>query len=264
MTAYEVIAANTLDSDYALSATPPKFKDRESILGLIGQWRRKDGVGWPKDITAGLLIGQLQLIYIAHWRISGYGWVDWSGEEHRKRGKYGYDVITHSGVATETLENYVAPDFDPASGLSELKCGSRDETTQSAPLNSAQAASFPVLTVKGGEMPEAIIRAHLNKILRKKGQASAMALNAMWGLEITPARVERIQATQWLYPFYLGHYEYGGETLGVQIDAVTGVVHVDPPKKMRQARMENILIAVLGTVAVIVVLAVILRLVLKI
>ncbi len=262
--AYEMISISALDNDYAISATPPKYRDKESVLALLDTWRHKDGALWPKDVTVATLAAQLKLVYVAHWVIQGYGWVDWRGEEHRKRSKYHHEVIPHSGVATITLEQHIEPNFAPTCGLRALKCGARDETMQRLPLDDTQASKLSVLAINPKNDPEKVVRATLNKSLRKKAQASAMALNAMWSLEITPARVERIQAAQWLYPFYLGQYECGGETLSVQIDAITGAVYVDPPKNVRQARRENIMIVLMGAVAVLVILAVIVSLILKV
>jgi hypothetical protein len=288
-TLHPTITADTIDNTVTISQ--PKCTS-DKLSDIVGQWVNKQGRHWPTELTTEILIEDLSMVHLPHWVLDGNGSANWSasiGEDYKVtkvcdtcKGEgrahlvfefdekpqcntcNGKGVVektevrwgSQSGVVHTRLNGLVRQNIFP--DTIQLRLKKQDLSTSETNLDKVQADKITVLKPEqankaaGTKKAEEALRDDLESI----AYDTASRMGQVRDLQIAYVQSEGLNSRIWLYPLYLGLYSYEEEELEVQIDGVTGEVHAQIPKSVKNKRMKDMLI--IGGIAVIIIIIIIL------
>jgi len=245
---------------------------KESLINLVTPWIQKQGKHWPSEITASVIIDNISLIYFAHWVVSGQGEASWSGSVgvyhqvpdrcNRCNGRGYYTPFyetkeqrcpdcggtgrgfrqeifwnSQSGYVNAEVTGRLTQNYD-----GELHCGSRDVTAPAKPFDKASVTSYTVYQPQNTTGLDGIDRARVEVIEQLQTDANIMAGrmgDRVRDLVLANIQVTGLKARTWLYPIWLGTYQYDDEELIIQVDGITGEVWADIPKAVKDLRNQE-------------------------
>ena len=271
---YVLVPASSLSG--TVTITQP-ISDSQ-VKDLVQTWISRQDKFWPSELTTDVLTRNLQCVYAAHWILYAKASGTWAasiGVNHEryeicssckgKRGRWGKNIYgdatfyecgscggkgqvrktftvwnSQSGVANASLNGRVVENI--ANDI-RIRCGKRDlkanESLLSPPFQSDILVLQPKNTgdVAGQRIAENLVHAEV----KRDAQSTASGLGRVRDLQIAYVNVEGVQARTWLYPIFLGIYHFEEALHLVEIDGVTGNLHIDVPKSVRNKRILNAL-----------------------
>lgn len=258
-----------------VAATSPVFSDVELKQKVQG-WINKQGKHWPEELTVDAVFNNLKRVHLPYWVVSGQGSAQWSasiGVDHQVtktcgtcggRGRFTplwstderrCDNCAGSGKAlgTETFwssqagfvegrsNGVVRENFEPS--RVKLQCGERDFKIDSQWINDDQKHMYLMIAPNTVTNNDGLATAR--EVVKNKLKVNAHNIASDMGyvrnLQLANVQLNNLSAEFWLYPLYLGQYNYEEEVLPVQIDAITGNIWADVPKSVKSARLKDIL-----------------------
>jgi hypothetical protein len=162
---------------------------------------------------------------------------------------------SQSGVAKGILNGDVVPNIPESI---EIKCGKRDYKAKESPLSTTEHSNIFVLQPKsmGDQAGQSLAKKMVEIETEQDGKYAARSLGHMRNYRAGYIQVESVDARAWLYPIYFATYQYEQEHLWVQLDGITGQVHIDVPKSVKNKRLLQwfIIFSVVGVVILILIL----------
>ena len=157
--------------------------------------------------------------------------------------------FNQSGYANAVLDDALVP--NAANGL-KFRCGKRDYgasyvTYPSPPTDAMvfQPEAFDQAT--GLQTAKNLVYSRL----QNNAEVDAGRLGRVRDLRLGNASIEETNAVVWLYPMYVGEYVYAGDSYVLEVDGVTGQLHVDAPASVRKQRnIETLKWVIAGVVIV--------------
>ena len=255
-----------------ITITKPKLSAVEA-RHLIDDWVAKQDQFWPNELTGEALATNLQVFYGAHWIMSGSASGSWSasiGFDRTERitcakcigrGTYrdknmwgdmtdlscwkcngkGYDTRTRtdwhsqSGVARGVINQRVVENI---ASDTEIRCGKRDRSATEYPLSQPYPTDIYVFVPENNDHKAglALAKDAVLDALQSDANAAASGLGRVRDLRLGYVKVEHLDIRTWLYPIFAGTYEYDSSAHLIEVDGVTGKMHVEVPKRIRNLR----------------------------
>lgn len=261
------------------------------VKDLVQNWIARQDKFWPSELTIDVLTSNVQCIYFAHWILYAKASATWSasiGVDQERyeicsyckgtRGKWGKNVygdatfyecsvcggkgqekktftqwISQSGVANSVLNGKVV---DNIANDIRFRCGDRDLKADEYPLPNPVPSDILVLKPKSvGDLEgQKLAENFAQQAVRQEAQSAASRLGRVRDLQLAYVNVQDTKARTWLYPIFLGAYHFEDTLHLVEIDGVTGKLHIDVPKSVSNKRLLNflkivfIIVAVLGAI----------------
>lgn len=266
---YSVIPANSFQGKTTISEPKADYKK------FLQSWVQSQDKHWPQDLlTADFLSKNIKCNYAAHWIVSASASGSWSasiGVDQKRigicdncKGKGGwYDMYkewhncptcgtsgrventvtlwnSQSGVAngsvnSKVIEN-VAKDIN-------IRCGKRDFKAEEAMLPIPVPSDIKVFQpnsvdeTAGKKIVEDLARNSLNR----DADSCASRMGRVRDLRIGYVNIEKVSVRHWLYPIFVGTYEFEGKSHLIQVDGITGKVFVETPPSISSARWNETL-----------------------
>ena len=183
--------------------------------------------GWPKDLPVETITQNLRCVYLAHWIVTGQGSGQWSAlvGEHKR---------SASGVATGSVQGRVVENYAKLYKNEEEfhLLGKRDYTAEESPLDNSTANSIQVIkpesfTLEGGrKAAEDAIESAIwldGYEVAEKTTSDRSVKNFRLGY----LSFRNVKFRTWLYPVYMGTYEYKNKERVVKMDGITGHTTID-------------------------------------
>ena len=264
---YSVVPSNTLEGKITFSKPRVDFKQ------ILHTWINNQDKHWQQSkLTVDVLSSNMDCYYLAHWILEGRASGNWSasiGTSQQKistckncHGKGGwYDMwqewhkcptcatsgkivenFTHwnsqSGIANGEINGKVVENL--ADSI-EIQCGKRDFKVEEILFSSTQLRDVIVLRPKSVDenSGKILIENILHGNLKLDASRSASKLGSVKDLKIGFVNFENINVRHWLYPIFIGTYDYEGKSHLIQIDGITGKLHIEIPESIRNARWDE-------------------------
>lgn len=280
MAIYPTQFARSLEG--AVTVTTPRITDKQHI-SIAREWVQRQGKYWPEELTAELVAANLELVYAPYWIASASGSAQWSASiGHRRsvikvcptcrgRGRHYDDSecyncngsgrvqdteifwTSQSGVVEAAINGKIVENLDAAI---RLKCGKPDTSAPEIRLNTASQDDYQILRPQSTSISAG--RSLAEKLLKDELQSKAHRSARSMGDETRNINVGYVQTANvavrtWLYPVYIGYYDYQAERLPVQIDGVTGKIWGDVPRDVKAKRFrDQMIIAAIVAVALLI------------
>lgn len=264
---YSLVTAKSFDGPITMTQ-PIAISE---VHTRIQNWLGEQGKFWPEDLTVDVLTNELYLCYMAHWRLDATASAPWSatiGTERDKyeicssckgtRGRWNKNIagdpyfsdcpscdgkgqvrksytewFNQSGYANAVLDHAVV--LNVANGV-KFRCGNRNYgapyDVPSAPADAMVLEPEAADRASGLKLARNVVYAQL----QNDSLASAERLGRVRDIRLGDASIKGVNAQIWLYPMFVGTYDYAGDSYSVEVDGVTGKLHVDTPTSVKNQR----------------------------
>ena len=278
---HSTISASKLEG--RVTVTKPVIEFRQ----ILQTWLQNQDKHWPREqLTADVLSNNIVCNYLDNWILDGNASGNWSasiGTTQQKistcnncYGKGGwYDMWKEwhkcptCGTSGKVVENFTS--WHSQSGIASgeingkvienitggvnIRCGKRDLKAKELLFSPTELSSIQVFQPKsideetGRKIAEDIIHDNLHR----DANHSASRLGSVRDLKVGYVRFEKINARHWLYPIFMGSYNFEEKRHTIQIDGVTGNLFIEIPESVRSARWNEtmkLVASVIGFIAV--------------
>jgi hypothetical protein len=290
MSDYNVISIKTLPGYVTFSQPIPMATIKNNIKTWLKRWDEF----WPKELTIDILMDNLQCVYIPYWILSARASGAWSASIGIKREKYELcgsckgkrgiyiknvwnetvfskcgtcngagqvkkrytEWFSQSGVANGSIDGRI---YENTVQKIKLRCGKRNVKAKELVLESPFRSDIKIFQMKnvddnaGLQIAEKLVRDAVYKDARR----TASGLGKVRDLRVSHIQVDGVKARKWLYPIFLGSYEYENKLHRIEVDGITGKLHIVVPKSVRAKRTEKIMKIIGIVVAITAILAII-------
>lgn len=268
---YKLIPVTSIHG--AITSSNTEFSIEEMKASIVS-WIEKQDSFWPEELTFDILTRNAQLAFAPHWILDGKASGSWSasiGQDrtvHKTcsschgRGEWqGTDINgkprmyncsscggtgqksetvtdwhSQSGVATGSINGKI---LENVANDTPIRCGKRELSADEHWL----AEPFPndILIfepeVVGNEAGLALAEKHLEKSVYDDGYNSASGLGQVRNFKLGYVNIESKGARTWLYPIYVANYNYGEQEYLIEMDGITGKLHIEIPGAVRAKRI---------------------------
>lgn len=278
-TAFPLIQVRQLKGDvlYARPEINPQQVEQK-----IAEWVAKQGKHWPERLTSEYLTANIQVVYVPHLVLDGKGSGQWSasiGTDHqvqvvcnncqgkpRWKDVYGewHTCVTcggtgriqrtetqwrsQSGMCSGSVSHQIEENFNKGT-LPALRSGKRSPQASMLPSPSLESRLFAPINVSAAQA-EALALQLVERSLSRDADRQASRLGQVRNLRTVTLQTQGVRAVHWLYPYYMGTFLHDDQAYVVQMDAITGGMHVQIPKSVQSARTQDML-RVAGPIALI-------------
>mgnify|MGYP003376499485 CR=1 FL=1 len=269
-TDFNVVSATSIQGVVTISKPAISYAQ---VKDLIDAWIAKQDQFWPKDLTGEVLVKNVNVLYAAHWILSGEASGTWSasiGVDRTEyipcnncsgRGRYrAADMFgdmkdfpcpkcdargvqertrlewhSQSGVARGRVGQVIV---ENVASNTEIRCGKRDKKASEYKLDPNNSIS--VFVPEGIDQTIGLAKAKdmVVSSLNSDANNAASGLGRVQDLRLGRVDIERLDARTWLYPIYAGRYEYDGNSHLIEVDGITGKMHLEEPKSVSSQRTE--------------------------
>lgn len=264
---YPVISSDKLEGEITFSK--PSIDSKK----ILSEWINKQDRHWQQSqLTVDVLSRNITCYYLAHWILEGStsgnwsasigtsqqkistcnnchgkgGWYDMWQEWHKcptcaTRGKVVENFTNWNsqlGIANSEIKGKVVENL--ADNI-DIQCGKRDFKVDEILLSSAHAGEIMILQpdVINEHSGKMLAENTLREKLKLDARQSASKLGSIKDLRIGNINFEKISARHWLYPIFIGTYNFEGKSHLIQIDGVTGKLYIVIPESIRNARWDE-------------------------
>ena len=257
------------------------------VRSLVDRWVKGQDDFWPPEITTEFLIKNLRCVYVANWILDATASGNWSasigterfqyeicGSCKGKRGIYLKDVwnepyfsdcntckgkgqvkksyiewSSQSGVVNASLESKV---IENISDKISLRCGKRNSKANETPLPQPSPQDIFVLQPNQTDANSGYKKAEIlvHELIKRNARSSASKFGKVRDLQIAYVNIENVESRTWLYPIYIGSYDYEEATNVIQIDGITQKLFVEVPQSVKNKRIMRVA-KIVGVIAAI-------------
>lgn len=269
-TGFPLIQVRQLKGDVLYSR--PEVNPQQ-VEQKIAEWVAKQGKHWPDRLSAEYLTANLRIVYVPHLVLDGKGSGQWSasiGTDHqvqvlcnncqgkpRWKDVYGewHTCVTcggtgniqrtetqwrsQSGMCSGSVSHHIEENFNKGT-LPALRSGKRSAKTVTLPSPPLDGWLFSPLNVSTAQ-GEALAHQLVERSLSRDADHQASRLGQVRNLRTVTLQTQGIRAVHWLYPYYMGTFIHEDQAHVVQMDAITGGMHVQIPASIKSARTQDIL-----------------------
>jgi len=277
MSDYNIDAIRSLPGQVTISQHLPL----STIKNNIQTWLKKWIEYWPEELTIDILVNNLQCVYIPYWILFATASGNWSASIGKERfhyevcgsckGKRGtYATVWHdcttcsgkgqvkksytewlsqSGIATGSLNGKV---YQNTAHELNLRCGKRDYEAEECTLEPPFSSDILVFQMKnkGESKGKQIADNFVRDEVYNDAQQIAPSLGRVKDLRISNISVGETSVRTWLYPIFLGSYNYENKLHLIEIDGITGKHYISVPESVRKKRTRKVM-KVAGIIVVI-------------
>jgi hypothetical protein len=280
-TNHKVAPVSTFDETARITITKP-ISDTE-VEEVLKKWVDKQDDFWPPEITSDVLISKLQCVFASYWLLYANASGSWSasiGTSHTEieicsfcggkgetgPGLNGYKKCTscrgsgrkekkvtvwnrQSGVTSASINGRVIKNYSDDISLS---CGERDLKAKEYILQKPFPEDIYVLQPKQTDPSSGEMKAkkHVREEIKQKARRSASTLGRVRDLQMAYVDIEDVDSRIWLYPIFLGSYDFDENSHFIQVDGATGQLHIEIPWSIRKQRILRVL-KIIGIIAAI-------------
>jgi hypothetical protein len=290
MSEYNIDSTHSLPGKITFSQ-PISF---DVIQNNIKIWLKKWEEFWPQQLTIGILTENLQCVFIPYWILYASASGSWSASigvdkekneicwackgtrgYHRKN-VYGDPYFSECGVCNgkgQTKKSYT--EWYSQAGVAngsingkirqnttqeiKLRCGKRDFSADEIALDVPFTSNIFIFQPKnlgdgaGHQIAERIVQDEVYNDARR----TASGLGRVKDLRISQVHVDGLDVRTWLYPVFLGSYIYENKLHQIEIDGVTGKLHIVVPESVKAKRTKKIMKIVGIVLAIVLALAIV-------
>lgn len=267
-TEFSVIPAANLSGPVTISQADISF---EQAKRLIDEWVAKQDKFWPPELTGDVLAKNLRIYHAAHWIVSGVASGNWSASIGVDRTEYipcsncsgrgRYRASDFSGnikdfpcpsCSARGVQERTRTDWHSQSGVArgvvdqriienvaadtEIRCGKRDRSASEYQLSHRDGVLVFTPERLDHETGLALAKNAVQSSLSADANHAASGLGRVRDLRLGYVNFESLDARTWLYPIYAAKYEFEGSSHLIEIDGITGKIHVQVPSSVRSQR----------------------------
>ncbi|MCB0257172.1 MAG: zinc ribbon domain-containing protein, partial [Anaerolineae bacterium] len=270
LSGFNVVSINNISGPVTITKPQLSLAD---VRNQIDEWVAKQDKHWSSELTGEELTKHLGLVYAAHWILTGAASGNWSASigvdrtirircsKCSGRGTYrdkdlwgdmtdftcykcggkGYDKSTEtdwhsqSGVARGVVDQRI---IENVANDTEIRCGRRDLKSSEHQLTKPYADDVFAFALESFDQKVGLAKAKEAVLAALESDASSVAsgLGRVRNMRVGHVNIEHLDARTWLYPIYAGKYEYEGSFHLVEVDGMTGKMHIEVPKSIRSKR----------------------------
>lgn len=251
----------------------PKFT-MEEVKASIASWVEKQDSFWPEELTSDILTQYALLAFAPHWILDGRASGSWSANIGQDRTVYKTcshcqgrgewqgsdlegkprmfncascngtgqtsDTVTdwhsQSGVATGHINGKV---LENVANDTPIRCGKREFSAEESWLTEPFPDDILIFEPEavGNETGLELAEKQLRKVVHDDGYDTASGLGQVRNFKLGYVNIESKEARTWLYPIYVSSYKYGEKEYLIEMDGITGKLHIEIPGTVRAKRI---------------------------
>lgn len=267
---FKLIPATSLKG--ATTISDPKFTMQE-VEASIASWVEKQDSFWPEELTSDILTQYARLVFAPHWILDGRASGSWSANIGQDRTVYKTcshcqgrgewqgsnlegkprmfncascngtgqtsDTVTdwgsQSGVATGHINGKV---LENVANDTPIRCGKREFSAEESWLTEPFPDDILIFEPEavGNETGLELAEKQLRKVVHDDGYDTASSLGQVRNFKLGYVNIESKEARTWLYPIYVSSYKYGEKEYLIEMDGITGKLHIEIPGTVRAKR----------------------------